>query len=209
MFLDLQNTKKATYGLGYKPPLTRNKDEAVLDKAAGIGDARIKNDHIHWNVPHYTSFLQEQGILSEQILSKTPTELEYIERSVLMKEVRNPNLSIFDLGSQESTNVPIWIAIGFQLRERQDSQNLNIDTFCRLPVTSAQCVIGTEKNPDASIILSFDDDEYSQVYGQIKEALTPPTKYDILQPYISDHDFSSSIRMLGLKMLVITYTSLV
>ena len=44
--------EKATYGLRYKVALTRNKDEAVLDKAAGIADARIKIDHIHWYVPH-------------------------------------------------------------------------------------------------------------------------------------------------------------
>ena len=39
--------EKATYGLGYKLTLTRNKDEAVIDKVAGIADARIKIDHIH------------------------------------------------------------------------------------------------------------------------------------------------------------------
>ena len=39
MFSDLQNTKMAIYGLGYKLTLTRNKDEAALDKATGIVDA--------------------------------------------------------------------------------------------------------------------------------------------------------------------------
>ena len=34
--------------------------------------------------------------------------------------------------------------IGFQQRDRQDSQKLNNDTFCRLPVVSSQCIIGTE-----------------------------------------------------------------
>ena len=50
-------------------------------------------------------------------------------------------------------NVPIWIIIGFQQRDRHDSQKMNKDTFCRLPVVSAQCVIGTEKYPDAGILL--------------------------------------------------------
>ena len=40
--------EKATYGLGYKLTLTRNKDEGVIDKAGGIADARIKIDRIHW-----------------------------------------------------------------------------------------------------------------------------------------------------------------
>ena len=66
------------------------------------------------------------------------------------------------------------------------------DNFCRLPVTSTQCIIGTEKNPDAGILLNYDDDDYSQGFNQIKEAYRALTKYDILQPYISDHDFRSS-----------------
>ena len=74
-----------------------------------------------------------------------------------MEEVNNQILWNFGLGSQESMNVPIWITIGFQERDRQDSQNLHIDTFCRLPVTSCQCIIATEKYPDSRILLNFDD----------------------------------------------------
>ena len=46
-----------------------------MDKAAGIADAKIKNDHIHWYVPQYTPSTQQQGFLFQQILSKTSTEL--------------------------------------------------------------------------------------------------------------------------------------
>ena len=38
----------------------------------------------------------------------------------------------------------IGTIIGFQQRDRQDSQTFNSDTFCMLPVVSAQCVIGVE-----------------------------------------------------------------
>ena len=70
--------EKATYGFGYKLTLTRNKDEAVIDKVACIADARFKIDHIHWYVPHYTPSMSQQAIMSEQILNKTPTELRYV-----------------------------------------------------------------------------------------------------------------------------------
>ena len=69
---------------------------------------------------------------------------------------------------------------------------MNNDTFCRLPVVSAQCIIGTEKYPDAGILFNYDDDYYSQGYDQIKQAFKALTKDDILQPYISDYDFVSS-----------------
>ena len=190
-----EHQEKATYGLGYQLTVRRNKDDAVTDKAGGIADARIRIDHIHWYVPHYTPSIQQQSTLSKQILSKTPTELRYVERSVFMKEVNYQNLWNLELGSQENVNVPIWIIIGFQQRDRQDSQNLNNDTFCRLPVVSAQCIIGTEKYPDAGILLNYDDDDYSQGYHQIKEAFKALTKDEILQPYItyiSDDNFRTS-----------------
>ena len=59
--------EKATYGLGYKLTLTRNKDEAVIDKAAGIAGARVKIDHIRWYVPHYTPSVSQQTLLSNQL----------------------------------------------------------------------------------------------------------------------------------------------
>ena len=87
---------------------------------------------------------------------------------------------------------PIWIIVGFQQREKQDSQILNTDTFFRRPVTSAQSIFGTGKFPDSAFPKNYDDDNYSQRYGQIKEVFRAPTKYDILIRYITDHDFRSS-----------------
>ena len=78
-------------------------------------------------------------------------------------------LWIFELGTQEGIILPIWIIVSFQQRVRQDSQNLNNDTFCRPPVTNAECTIGTEKYPDNSISLYYNDAGYSQGYGQKKK----------------------------------------
>ena len=109
--------EKTTYGLGFKLKATRKKDDAVIDKAGGIADARIKIDHIHWYVPHYTPSIQQQSILSDQLLGKTSTELRYVDRFVCMKEVKIQNVWNFELGSPESMNVTIWIIIGFQQRD--------------------------------------------------------------------------------------------
>ena len=96
------------------------------------------------------------------------------------------------MGSQEGVSVLIWIFIDFQQEDRRHDQKLNNDTFYRLPVTSAQCVIGTEKYPDSGILLNCDDDDYSRGYSQIKEAFRALKKDDTIQPYISDNDFKSS-----------------
>ena len=178
VFSFAEHQEKATYGLGYKLTLTKNKDDAVIDKAGGVADDRFKIDHIHWYIHHYTPSIQQQSILFSQIIGKTPTELRYVERSVFMKELNNQNLWNFELGSQESMNVSIWIFIGFEQRDRQDSQNLNNDSFCRLTVVSAQGVIGREKYPDAGILLNDDDDDYSQGYSELQEAFRALTKDD-------------------------------
>ena len=130
--------------------------------------------------------------MQTQIKHKTPRNLHYPERSVFMKEVNTQNFWTFELGTQEGINVPIWVYVYFQQMDRQNDQNLNNDTFVRLPVISAQVVIGTERYPDNGILLNYNDDDYSQGYGQIKEAFRALTKDDILQPYITQDDFRSS-----------------
>ena len=61
-----------------------------------------------------------------------------------------------------------------------------------MPVASTERIVSTEKYPDRGIILSYDDDDYFQGYGQIKEAFRALTKNDILQPNNTDDDFLSS-----------------
>ena len=192
VFAFAEYQEKGTYGLGYKLTLTRNSDHAVLNKANATNNGKIKIKGLEWYIPHYTCSMQQQAILSKQILNKTPTQIQYPERSVFMKEVNTQNFWTFELGAQEGINIPTFIFVAFQQNDRQHDQNLNNDTFVRLPVISAQVVIGTERYLDSAILLSYDDDEYSQGYGQIKEAFKALTKDDILQPYITEDDFRSS-----------------
>ena len=184
--------EKGTYGLGYKLTLTRNTDNAVLNKGNAINNGKVKINALEWYVPHYTPSVQQQAILSKQIINKTPTQIQYPERSVFMKEVNTQNVWTFELGTQEGVSIPTWIFIAFQQNDGQHDQNLNNDTFVRLPVISAQVVIGTERYPDSAILLNYDNDDYGQGYGLIKEAFKALTKDDILQPYISENDFRSS-----------------
>ena len=103
----VEHQEKTSFGLGCKLILTANKDDAVLNKASGKDDARIKIDNIEWYVLLYTPSFPQLGILSEQSFSNTPTVLRCIGRSVLWKDVNKQNLRIFELGSQQDMNVPI------------------------------------------------------------------------------------------------------
>ena len=78
-FIQLQ--EKATFGLGNKLTLTGISDNAVLNKDNAINIGNIKIIAIEWYVPHYTPSIPQQAISWELILSKTHTELQYVERS--------------------------------------------------------------------------------------------------------------------------------
>ena len=160
------------------------------DTAINIGKISISANE--WYVSHYTPSISEQAILSNRILSTLPTELHYVKRSVLIKEVQTQNFWTFEIGTQEGINVRIWISVGFEQRDRQGSQILNNETFYRPPVTSTQCIIGTVKYPDSAFLLNYNDDDYSQGFGQNKEIFRALVKDDILETYISDHDVRSS-----------------
>ena len=68
--------EKGTYGPGYKLSLTRNTENAVLNKGNAINNGKIKINAIEWCVPHYTPSAEQQSILSKQILNKTPTQIQ-------------------------------------------------------------------------------------------------------------------------------------
>ena len=105
--------EKGTYRLGYKSALTGNTDNAVLNKGKAINNGKIKIFAIEWYVPHYTPSIQQQSLSSKQILNRTPTQLQYPERSVFMKEVNTQNFWTFELGTQEGINIPTWIFVVF------------------------------------------------------------------------------------------------
>ena len=125
-----------------------------MNKDNAVNNAKIKINALEWYVPHYTPNLEEYGELMTQIKNNTPTPLYYPERSVFLKEVNTQNFWTFELGTQEGVNVPIWIYVVFQQKDRQNDQNLSNDTFVRLPVKADQVVIGTEMYPDTAILLN-------------------------------------------------------
>ena len=146
--------EKATYGLGHILTLTRNSDNSVLYEENATNIGKIGTRSVEWFIPHQTASIPQQAILSKQILSKVPTEFQYVERSVFMKKLNTQNLWHFDLQTEEEILFPIWINIAFQQKDRQDSQNIKNGLHYRPPVTSAQCNIGTEKCSGSAILLS-------------------------------------------------------
>ena len=95
IFGSAESCEKGTYGLGYISILTRNTDNAVLNKHNTVNIAKFKINSFEWYVPQYTPRISHNTKISNQFLSKTPTELRYVERSVFMKEVNTQNFWTF------------------------------------------------------------------------------------------------------------------
>ena len=189
MFGFAENQEKGTYGLGYNLIMTRKTDNAVLTKDIATVIGKFKINAINGYVPHYTQSFDHYRVLMNQIVDKIPTQLRYPERSVIMKEVNTQMFWTFELGTQEGINIPIWIFTVFRQSDGEHIQNLNNDTFCRLPVNSAQCIIRAERHPDSATLINYDEEDYSQGYIQMKEVFRALTKDDILQTIISEDDF--------------------
>ena len=59
-----------------------------MNKADTTIAGRIKMNSIEWCVPRFTPSILNQADLCKKKLNKTPTVLQYVEGSVLTKEVK-------------------------------------------------------------------------------------------------------------------------
>ena len=64
-FGSAEHQEKGTYGFSYKLTLTRNNDNAVLNKGNAINNAKIKIDSIDWYISNYTPSLSQEKNINE------------------------------------------------------------------------------------------------------------------------------------------------
>ena len=142
--------EKITYGLGYTLTLKRNNIIDAIIRGAAVDAAKVVVKDISWYFPHYVPSLENQQLVLNQILNEDPTELSFTERTVFRKDVNTNNNWTFELdNSGEST--PTFLLVGFQARNKIDSQTHDNATFDRLGISNAVCEIGSEKYPDDGI----------------------------------------------------------
>ena len=108
--------------------------------------------------------------------------MSYIKRSSYMKDVTTTSNWTFELDVGDGTDKPIYVFVGFMQRDQFNQQHQNNDTFYRPSVVNAQCVIGSEKIPDAGLNCNYAFDKYSQAYGEIVSRFRQLAKNHILQP---------------------------
>ena len=183
--------EKITYGLGYTLTLKRNNNNDPIIRDNGVDAAKKYIKDISWYIPHYVPSLENQQLVMDQILDKDPTELFYTERTVFRKDVNTNNSWTFELGnSGEST--PSFIIVGFQARNKSDSQTHDNATFDRLQISSGVCKIGSEKYPDDGIECDYDRDKYDQAYSEIENFYFLKSETNLLNLFIDLHKFRTN-----------------
>ena len=182
--------EKITYGLGYSLTLKRNNNNDPIIRDNGVDAAKIYIKDISWYIPHIPS-MENQQLVTDQILDKDPTELYYMERIVFRKDVNTNNNWTFELGnSGEST--PTFVIVAFQARNKIDSQTHDNAIFDRLPISNAVCKIGSEKYPDDGIECDYDRDKYDQAYSEIENFYLLKSETNLLNPFIDLHKFRTN-----------------
>ena len=183
--------EKITYGLGYSLTLNCNTNSDAIIRTAGVDAAKINIKDISWYIPHYTQSMENQQLVMDQILDKDPTEIFYTGRTVFRKDVNTNNSWTFELGnSGEST--PTYVLVGFQARNKIDSQTHDNAIFDRLPVSNAACKIGSEKYPDDGIEGDYSRDKYDQAYSEIENFYQLKSETNLLNPFIDIHKFRTN-----------------
>ena len=178
--------EKVTFGLGYILFLKRNNNIDPDFRTAGVDAAKIVIKDIGWYIPLCTPILENQQGMMDQLLKQDPNELFYMERIVFRKDVNTNNNWTFDLGnSGEST--PSFVIVGFQARNKIDSQTHHNAIFDRLRISNAVCKIGSEKNPVDGNECDYDRDNCSEAYQEIENFYRLHTETNILRPFIDLH----------------------
>ena len=183
--------EKITSGLGYTLTLKRNTNNDAILRGIAVDAAKVVVKDISWYIPHYVPNLENQQLVMDQILNKDPTELHYIER-VFRKDVNTNNNWKFELGNSNNESCPIFVFVGFQARNKIDSQIHNNATFDQLPISNAVCKIGSEKYPDDGIECDYDRDKYDQAYSEIENFYHLKSETNPLNPFIDLHKFRTN-----------------
>ena len=85
-----------------------------------------------------------------------------------------------------------FIIVGFQARNKIDSQIHDNAVFDQIPISNAVCKIGSEKYPDDGIECDYDRDKYDQAYSEIENFYQLKSATNLLNPFIDFHKFRRS-----------------
>ena len=97
---------------------------------------------IRWYDPHYIPNVSQPNLLLEHLVSRAATNLTYIKRTVITRDVTTETIWTFELEIEKGKEVQIYIVVWFMHKYK-----ILIHSVGQL--STAQSIIGTENYPDA------------------------------------------------------------
>ena len=185
--------EKITYGLGYTLISKRSNNNDAIFRTAAVDAAKVVVQDVSWYISQYVPNLENQQLVLKQIINKNPTEFSFTERSVFRKDVNTNNNWTFELSnSGESTS--IFVNVGFQARNKIDSQTHDNAVFDQIPISNAVCKLGSEKYPDDGTECDYDGDKFIQAYSEIENFYQLKGETNLLNPFIDLYKLRGSYK---------------
>ena len=82
--------------------------------------------------------------------------------------------------------------VGFQARNKIDTQVHDNAVFDRLPISNAVCKIGSDKYPDEGIKCDYDRDKYDQAYSETENFNHLHSETSLINPFIDLNKFRTN-----------------
>ena len=160
----------------------------AIFRTAAVDAAKVVVKDIFWFIPHYVPSIENQQLVLNQILKKDPTDMSFTERTVFRKDVNTNNNWTYVVGiSGEST--PTFVIVGFQARNKSDSQTHDNAVFDQNPISNAVCKIGSEKYPNDGQECDYDRDKCDQACNEIGNIHQLKSETNLLNPISDLHKF--------------------
>ena len=120
--------------------LTKN---VILRKFRGAG-AKVRVNEALWYEWKLTPNLKIQHSLADQMLSESPSELFFEERTFIKKNTKFTQLD-FWIRKRKWKSIPSWVILGFIDCIKIDEQTRKRHVYDWLPVSTTACRLGTDK----------------------------------------------------------------
>ena len=188
---------KIVYGLKHTLTLTRNNDDEAIFRAAAdaagnaYADGKIELKDIFWFMPHVIPADKDKMELYKIIerKEKIPVGYRMIQcDSAVIDQATNFS---WRLSVKSSPEVPRFIIVGFQVNDNVNKQLINHSIFKNVRVENIYVMLNSEKYPTADYNISFLNQKYSRVYGDVAEFRSKFYNMDelISNPNISPSDY--------------------
>ena len=190
---------KVVYGLKHNLTLTRNNDNDAIFRAANdaagnpVAAGKIVLEHIYWFMPHVTPADKYKMELYKIIERKEKIPVGY--RMIQCDSVSTTNTTDFSwrLSVKSSPEVPRFIIVGFQNANKSGRQTENPAIFDNKRVGNIYVMLNSVRYPTADYNISFLNQRYSRVYGDVAEFRSKFYNMDglISNPNINTFDYRS------------------